>query len=443
MENSLAHARPPITSRTWTIAPSLIVLAIIPLLFAVPEFTSSGPSVPLTVATLVVQAVLLLGSQRFPGTVLAAVAIGDCVLFALDHGNTSAGIAVLFAAYFARRLLSRRRAARRIIPWAVISVVIAASTGAPAEIAQFGGIPLAIARGFVLYGLGWVVAEIVIGRSQLIQALIERAEIAEREQELVAQQAVHQQRTMIARELHDIAAHHLTGIIVSAQAASALAQRDPQAQRGYLSAVQRDARSALENLRRTVGLLRGEEGAEALPAPSMADLPQVIREAAARGVPLQLREQGEPWPLGPVAGVVVIRGIQEAVANIAKHAPGADAVLTVDWEADRLSVEVQDDGAASPSSWPSLPASGYGLTGLSERLALVHGRLSAAPTATGWRTAFSIPREHTEAGAAADLRGTGDAAVPPGEAEPVGPAEPAQRTEAAHRAQTAAEGEPG
>lgn len=391
MEHSTATAT---TAHTWTWTPSLVILAIIPLLFAVPEFLSSGTAVFLTTGTLVVQALLLLGSWRWPGTILAVVTLSDCLLFALDEGNTSAGLAVLFAAYATRRSLPRDAAARRIIPWAVISVIVAATTGATGELAQYGEIPLALARGLVLFGLAWLTAEIVIGRAQLIQALIERAEIAEREQELVAQQAVQEQRTMIARELHDIAAHHLTGIIVSAQAANALAQTDPQAQRAYLSSVQRDARSALENLRRTLGLLRAEEGATTLGAPSMADLPQVIEEAEARGIRVQLRQQGQAWPLGPVAGVVVVRGIQEALANIIKHAPGARARLTVDWGSDQLNIEVHDDGAAEPRT--SLPASGYGLTGLRERLGLVHGSLEAAPMATGWRTAFSIPRERTE-----------------------------------------------
>ncbi|MBE1513616.1 sensor histidine kinase [Nesterenkonia halotolerans] len=391
MEHSTATAT---TAHTWTWTPSLVILAIIPLLFAVPEFLNSGTAVFLTTGTLVVQAFLLLGSWRWPGTILAVVTLSDCLLFALDEGNTSAGLAVLFAAYATRRSLPRDAAARRIIPWAVISVIVAATTGATGELAQYGEIPLAFARGLVLFGLAWLTAEIVIGRAQLIQALIERAEIAEREQELVAQQAVQEQRTMIARELHDIAAHHLTGIIVSAQAANALAQTDPQAQRGYLSSVQRDARSALENLRRTLGLLRAEEGATTLGAPSMADLPQVIEEAEARGIRVQLRQQGQAWPLGPVAGVVVVRGIQEALANIIKHAPGARARLTVDWGSDQLNIEVHDDGAEEPRT--SLPASGYGLTGLRERLGLVHGSLEAAPMATGWRTAFSIPRERTE-----------------------------------------------
>ena len=378
----------------FSVGPSLITLAIIPLLFAVPEFTRSGTAVYLTTGTLLLQALLLTASWKYPGWVLALVTLTDCLLFALDEGNTSAGLAVLFAAYATRRCLDRAPAARRIVLWALISVVTAASTGSGGELAQFGEIPLAIARGMVLYALAWVVAEIVIGRTQLIQALIERAEIAEREQELVARQAVQEQRTMIARELHDIAAHHLTGIIVSAQAARALAQTDPAAQRDYLGAVQTDARAALENLRRTVGLLRGDESPSARPAPSMADLPEVIAEAAARGVRIDLRERGEPWPLGPVAGVVVIRGIQEAVANIVKHAPGAEASVTVSYEPRRLTIDVVDDGAALTSA--RLPASGYGLIGLSERLALVHGRLEAGAMPQGWRTSFSVPREQAE-----------------------------------------------
>ncbi|MBO0595874.1 hypothetical protein I2485_12835 [Nesterenkonia sp. E16_7] len=382
----------PLDRRRFSTVPALIVLALIPLLFAVPEFLDSGTVVYLTTGILLVQALLLLVCAHRPGLVLAGITAADCALYILDPGNTSAGLAVPLAVYVVRRALPRRAAAQRIIPLAAVSAVMAAVVGSGGELAAAGEIPLGIARGLLLYLLPWVIAEVVIGRTQLIQALTERAELAEREQELAARQAVQEQRTMIARELHDIAAHHLTGIIVSAQAATALTRTDPPAQHRYLQAVQSDARSALENLRRTVGLLRADEESTTTPAPSMSDLPQVIDAALARGTRVKLHETGVAWSLGPVAGVVVIRGIEEALANIAKHAPGAEAGLVVRWEPARLSLEITDDGAASTA--PMLPASGYGLAGLRERLALVHGSLQTGSDGTGWRTAFSIPREH-------------------------------------------------
>ncbi|MGJ9371772.1 sensor histidine kinase [Nesterenkonia sp. CF4.4] len=382
----------PLDGRRFATIPPLIVLALIPLLFAVPEFVDSGTVVYLTTGVLLVQALLLIICARFPGLVLAGITAADSALFILDPGNTSAGLAVPLAVYVLRRALPRRAAAQRIIPLGLVSMTIAAAIGSGGELVAAGEIPLGIARGLLLYLLPWVIAEVIIGRTQLVQALTERAEMAEREQELAARHAVQEQRTMIARELHDIAAHHLTGIIVSAQAASALTQTDPPGQRRYLQAVQSDARSALENLRRTVGLLRADEESTASRAASLNDLPQVIEAALARGTRVQLHESGEAWSLGPVAGVVVIRGIEEALANIAKHASGAEARLTVRWEPHRLSLEITDDGAAGTA--PTLPASGYGLTGLRERLALVHGTLEAGASGTGWRTAFSVPREH-------------------------------------------------
>lgn len=382
----------PLDRRRFSTIPALIVLALIPLLFAVPEFVDAGTVVYLSTGILLVQALLLLVCARRPGLVLAGITAADCALYILDPGNTSAGLAVALAVYVVRRALPRRAAAQRIIPLAAISAVMAAVIGSGGELAAAGEIPLGIARGLLLYLLPWAIAEVVIGRTQLIQALTERAELAEREQELAARQAVQEQRTLIARELHDIAAHHLTGIIVSAQAATALTRTDPPAHDRYLQAVQSDARSALENLRRTVGLLRADEASTTTPAPSMRDLPRVIDAALARGTRVELHETGVAWSLGPVAGVVVLRGIEEALANITKHAPGAQARLVVVWEPERLSLEITDDGAAGTA--PMLPASGYGLAGLRERLALVHGSLQAAPDGTGWRTAFSIPREH-------------------------------------------------
>jgi signal transduction histidine kinase len=374
---------------------ALLVLLLIPVLLALPE-TSSSDAVPLSVMALLAQVVALVGSRRVPGVTLAVVALIDCALFIASPGNSTGSVGTVLAVYGARRELSRARAFAWLAPLAVMSIVAATIIGPDAGIEEAWVIPFGVARAVLLFGTPALLAESADNRVQLIEALRQRAELAEREQVAIARHAVQQHRTEMARELHDIAAHHLTGIIVGAQAANALAERDRPAQKRYLAALQEDAREALDHLRLTVGLLRSDSAEHVVPAPVIDDLPHVIQEAVDRGAAVDLRTSGEPGTIGPVAGVVVIRGVQEALANARKHAPHASVAVTVTWSRDELCVAVEN--GATGTGPLMVPTSGYGLTGLRERLALVGGTLDAGPTATGWRTTFTLPTDTARAG---------------------------------------------
>ncbi|MFJ6003751.1 sensor histidine kinase [Arthrobacter sp. NPDC092385] len=343
----------------------------------------------LTIAALVAQAIALLGGHRFPGLTLAVVALLDCALLVVSPGNSTGSLGTVLAVYGTRRELDRGRAFVWIGPLAAISVAAAVIAGPDAGIDGTWIVPFGIARVVLLFGIPVLLAEVAVSRVQLIEALRQRAELAEREQTATARHMVQQQRTQMARELHDIAAHHLTGIIVSAQAAGALADRDRPEQRRYLAALQADAREALDHLRQTVGLLRSDDGDRVLPAPGIDDLPRVVQEAAHRGTPVDFDTVGEPGTIGPVAGVVVIRGVQKALANARKHAPHAPVTVIALWSSVELRVAIEN---GSTTATPlAIPASGYGLAGLRERLMLVGGTLDAGPTRTGWQTTLTLP----------------------------------------------------
>lgn len=365
-----------------------LALLLVPLLLALPEASTSG-TLALGVAALVIQAAALLGSGRAPGVVLAVVVVVDSALIVASPGDSTGGLGVVLAAYGARRELSRARAVAWLAPLVVVSVVATVLAGPDAGIETAWLVPFGVARAVLLLITPALFAEAAVSRAQLVEALRERAELAEREQAAAARHAVQQQRTQMARELHDIAAHHLTGIIVGAQAANALAERDRTQQRTYLDALQTDARAALDHLRLTVGLLRSDESADPAPAPVVEDLPRIIRDAVERGMAIEFRTTGEPATIGPVAGVVVIRGVQEALANARKHAPDAPVTVTETWAGDHLRVVVENGPGSAPSL--GVPHSGYGLAGLRERLALVGGTLDAGPTASGWRTTLVLP----------------------------------------------------
>src|SRR3954449_4952975 len=198
--------------------------------------------------------------------------------------------------------------------------------------------------------------------------------------------AVLGERQRLARELHDVLAHTLSGLAVQLEGARLLAERtgaDPRLAEQVANA-QRLAKEGMAGAKRAVATLRGE----ALPGPEQ--LPQLVEQTRLTGLPVALTVTGEPRPLADESGLAVYRVVQEALTNTAKYAGrGATATATLTWTDDALTVEVVDSGGDRTSA--GLPSSGYGLAGLAERAALAGGRLDAGPTTDGWRVALTMP----------------------------------------------------
>src|SRR3954447_4457793 len=198
--------------------------------------------------------------------------------------------------------------------------------------------------------------------------------------------AVPGERQRLARELHDVLAHTLSGLAVQLEGARLLAERtgaDPRLAEQVTNA-QRLARDGMTSAKRAVATLRGQ----ALPGP--AQLPALIEQTRLSGLPAALTVHGEPRPLAAESGLAVYRVVQEALTNTAKYAGrGATATATLTWTDDALTVEVVDSGGDGTSA--GLLSGGYGLAGLAERAALAGGRLDAGPTTDGWRVALTMP----------------------------------------------------
>nr|WP_232531263.1 histidine kinase [Microlunatus antarcticus] len=209
----------------------------------------------------------------------------------------------------------------------------------------------------------------------------------------------------MARELHDVAAHHLTGLLVQASAAERLVGADPEAARRAVLEVRAQGRQALDNLRAVVGVLRqhgggtgavGTAGALDLdPVPGLAVLPGLIDAARGLGDPVRLEVVGTPVPLAPVADVTAYRVAQEALSNARQHAPQQEVVVTLTYTDDAVRLCVvsgSPDPAATPVPDPGVRV-GFGLAGMRERAALVGGVLEAGPVpGPAWRVALLLPR---------------------------------------------------
>jgi signal transduction histidine kinase len=216
----------------------------------------------------------------------------------------------------------------------------------------------------------------VYQRRALLVALRERADQAEREQDLRSERAVAAERRRIAREMHDVVAHRVSAIALQS---GALTMTAPDEHTEQVAEVIRTAStSALTELREILQVLRDEQpGEPGHVAPSIAAVPVLVAEASAAGQKVEL-SMPEPMPEPPAAvGRAAYRVVQEALTNAAKHAPGVQVGVSIAVEGEAIVVEVRN--VRGPAA-ATVPGSGYGLLGMRERVSLAGGELE-----TGWR----------------------------------------------------------
>src|SRR4051812_21291988 len=202
------------------------------------------------------------------------------------------------------------------------------------------------------------------------------------------------ERLQLARELHDFVAHHVTGIVVAAQAAQVVAARDPQRALTSLSAIESAGLETLTSMRRLVGMMREDgDGAGILPGADGAALRELVTGFSRTGLPVELRTDTAIDRVPPDVAVSAHRIVLEALTNVRRHAVGASRVaVDVRGTAGGLLIMVRDDGTGHRIAPRGGPSGGFGLIGLSERADAVGGRLTAGPHAGGgWEVAALLP----------------------------------------------------
>jgi signal transduction histidine kinase len=201
------------------------------------------------------------------------------------------------------------------------------------------------------------------------------------------QMATLAERSRLARELHDVLAHSLTGLFLQLEAARLLAASTAADVRlaGHIGNAHRLAQGGMLSARRALEALRGDE------VPGPANLPELISQMASTwGIPMTFGVEGVPRPLVPEAGLTVYRAVQEALTNAAKHAGrGARVSVTLSWEPDSLEVSVTDSGGDGVGA--GLMSSGFGLTSMVQRAAAHGGSLDFGPTGAGFRVRLRLP----------------------------------------------------
>ena len=206
----------------------------------------------------------------------------------------------------------------------------------------------------------------------------------------VAERIATAERTRIARELHDIVAHGIGVMVVQAEGAAEVLERDPARARAAMERVADTGREALVELRRALGMLRGDGPADGAPQPGLDRLDDLIRTLGGTGLRIDRRVTGSPRPLSPGVDLALYRVVQEALTNTLRHADARHAVIEIEHAADAVRVQVTDDGRSAHE-----PAStGGGLLGIRERIGMLGGEVQLGPVGTGgFRVAVSVPTE--------------------------------------------------
>lgn len=226
-----------------------------------------------------------------------------------------------------------------------------------------------------------VAARVSVERNDQLAALTEQLR---REQEEREQRAVAEEKGRIARELHDVVAHHMSVISVQAGMAGYVFTTDPETARDALRTISDTTREALEEMRRMLLVLRASpaEPESYAPMPRLERLGDVADRVRGAGVPVELRVVGEPRPLAQGVELCAYRIVQEALTNVLKHAPAARAEVLVEYEPHQLTVRVMDDGDRTVQATIA-PSGGHGLIGMRERARLYGGTVVIGPRAEG------------------------------------------------------------
>jgi signal transduction histidine kinase len=241
----------------------------------------------------------------------------------------------------------------------------------------------------VVVTAGWLVGRGMHGRVTQAAVIAERTQRLEQEAVAERAAAIAEERRRIARDLHDVIAHSVSVMVIQAGAAEDLLDRDPAAVLEPIRAVQETGRGALVEISRLLGLLR-EDGAELglAPQPRIDDLPELVAQTEAAGLPVDLRVEGTARSLPLGVDLSVYRITQEALTNVRRHSAGGRASVVLRYNEAAVELAVENDGVASTNGHRG----GHGLVGMRERVAVFGGSLEAGPLPDGgFRVVARLP----------------------------------------------------
>jgi signal transduction histidine kinase len=363
-----------------------VLAGVVALLGVGQMLVAPWPQVPIT--ALLTGAVVM--RRRAPATAFAVAALaGLWQLVTTNPSGSDVALLVLLytvAAYRPRRLS--------------IAALITCLTGGASALLFWESAPVQgpvldrVLGGGALFGgtclLAWVLGDSMRYRRGYYAALEDRAARLEAERDAQAKVAAAAERARIARELHDVIAHHVSVMVVQADGARYALRSDPRTTENALTAIAGTGRQALAEMRRLLGVLRtAGDQAELAPVPGLGELRELLDQARAAGLAVSYTLAGTPRELPEGAELAAYRVVQESLTNTRKHAGlAASAAVTLRYEAGGLTVEVTDDGMAAPAG----DGGGHGLAGMRERIEMYGGSVQAGPLpGGGFRVLARLP----------------------------------------------------
>ncbi len=367
-------------------AVSMFVLALLSLV-GLPELANQRPFGAGALVLIAAQTLSLAWRRRYPVTVLMIVVGAFMVERGLNYPSSWAVFGMAFALFTIGEQLTTRRS---LIVGGTSVGVIVAWTAVGVAVYDLPIPMLVTVFGFVTFP--FVLGREARRREQRALELEARAIRAEFERERRAADAVQEERSRIARELHDVIAHEVTVMTIQAAAAGRVLATDPAKTSEAIKAVEHAGHRALTEMRRLLGLVRTDAEGELVPMPGLASLDSLVEQMADAGLQVRLTVDGNPFALPSGIDVNAFRIVQESLTNAVKHAgPGAQADVIVAFNDNELRIDVTDDGRGAAEALTT-NGSGQGLVGMRERLALLDGSLSAGPRrGGGYRVRATIP----------------------------------------------------
>jgi signal transduction histidine kinase len=336
-------------------AGALLVAAVPIAAFALWAFV---PAVPLAAVSLaiVVPTVLVQESGH-----LEPVMFNACLLaFAAARWSPSVGVAASLGVL------------------AAASPVLVALIQDPADVA--------VGIWIVAIAFTWVVGRAVARQERLVLQL-------EGTRRQLAEQAFHAERRRIARDVHDFVGHGLAGMMLQVTSARHVLRRDADAAEEALRSAEEVGRHSMQELRRTVALLREDEVSVATPVPTASEIPTLVDQARDGGLAVELQTRADLSRIPPGVGLALYRIVQEALANAARHAPRAQTMLGLELANGRVAFFADTTGPLVSRPVLGKERPGYGLIGMQERATALGGQCAAGPTPAGWRVTCELPVE--------------------------------------------------
>jgi signal transduction histidine kinase len=347
--------------------------------FASRSQTDREPLDALAVGLLAAGPAALIARHRYPVAVLWAVAGVTLAYMLLGYAYGPVFLSVIVGLFVAVG------DGHRLAAWLVAAALYSGHFG----LRFLFDIDSQPTLGQLVFVAAWLL--VVLAASEVARARHESAIEAERTREQEARRRASEERLRIARELHDVLAHHISLMNVQAGVALHLIDRQPGQAITALTAIERASREALSELRSVLRILQQqEEGAPRSPVPGLARLNGLVEQTQAAGLDVRTQIEGVPRPLPSSVDAAAFRILQEALTNVLRHASARSTTVRVRYGEHEVEIQVDDDG--SGTSQPSSREGGSGISGMRERVTVLGGQFEAGPLPDhGFRVSARLP----------------------------------------------------